>query len=123
MIGSMSRIAVRAAVIISVAALSAAADEPYRKPPAEIMRVLSAPIPPDAIVSPDGTRMLLTERILYPPISELAQPMLRLAGVRINPKNNGPHSAVLRKSLSIQSLTGAQAIEVSLPAEAEITAP
>lgn len=99
------------------------ADEPYRKPPAEILRVLDAPTPPEAVVNPSGTQMLLVERILYPPISDLAQPMLRLAGVRINPKNNGPHSAVLYKSLVLQNLNGASEIKIALPAGAEITSP
>ncbi|HEX4750901.1 MAG TPA: prolyl oligopeptidase family serine peptidase [Bryobacteraceae bacterium] len=119
----MFRVLVRGAVPLAIATLLAMADEPYQKPPAEIMRVLSAPTPPDATVSPDGTRMLLAERILYPPVAELAQPMLRLAGVRINPKNNGPHSTVLWKSLTVQSLNGPEQIKVDLPAGAEITAP
>lgn len=99
------------------------ADEPYHKPPAEILRVLDAPTPPEAIVNPAGSQMLLVERILYPPISDLAQPMLRLAGVRINPKNNGPHSAFLYKSLALQDLNGGAPIPIALPPGAEITLP
>ncbi|HZS56997.1 MAG TPA: prolyl oligopeptidase family serine peptidase [Bryobacteraceae bacterium] len=101
----------------------AVADEPYHKPPSEILRVLDAPTPPEAIVNPGGSAMLLIERILYPPISDLAQPMLRLAGVRINPKNNGPHSTFLYKSLVLQSLNGGTPIRIALPAGAEITSP
>jgi hypothetical protein len=66
----------------------AVGDDVYRKPPREILAVLNAPTTPEAVVSPAGTEMLLIERILYPRISDLAQPMLRIAGVRINPKNN-----------------------------------
>lgn len=108
---------------LGLAVASARADEPYQKPPAEIMHVLSAPTPPEAFVSPDSSRMLLAERIQYPPVAELAQPMLRLAGVRINPKNNGPHSAFFFKSLTLQSLTGSNQTKIALPADAEITAP
>src|SRR5581483_10901910 len=93
-------------LILLIPLCFAIADEPYHKPPAEILRVLDAPTPPEAIVNPAGSQMLLVERILYPPISDLAQPMLRLAGVRINPKNNGPHSTFLHKSLALQSLNG-----------------
>ena len=99
------------------------ADEPYHKPPAEIERVLEAPTPPEAVVSPDATRMLLMERIVYPPVAELAQPMLRLAGVRINPKNNGPHAGFFFKSLAVQPLGGGSEIKIALPTPAEITAP
>ncbi len=100
------------------------ADDVYRKPPAEVLKVLNAPPPPDAVVNPPGTEMLLIERILYPPISDLAQPMLRLAGVRINPRNNGPHSALLYRSVSLHPLDGSgPPVKVALPAGAEITMP
>jgi dipeptidyl aminopeptidase/acylaminoacyl peptidase len=99
------------------------ADEPYHKPPAEIERVLMAPTPPEAFVNPDGSAMLLAERILYPPVSDLAQPMLRLAGVRINPANNGPHNGFFFKSLVLQNLQSGQETKIALPAGAEITAP
>ncbi|MCC6858250.1 MAG: hypothetical protein IT158_06810 [Bryobacterales bacterium] len=64
----------------------------YQKPPKEILEVLHAPAPPSATVNPSGTHLLLLEPTLYPPIAELAAPMLRLAGLRINPANNGLHS-------------------------------
>ncbi len=111
------------ALLILTPLASAFADEPYRKPPAEILRVLDAPTPPEAIVGPTGSQMLLVERILYPPVSDLAQPMLRLAGVRINPKNNGPHSAFLFKSAVLQGLNGTAPVTIALPAGAEITTP
>lgn len=110
-------------VCLAVSVAVASADEPYQKPPAEIQRVLAAPTPPENFVNPTGTEMLLAERILYPPVSELARPMLRLAGVRIDIKNNGPHSAVLFKSLTLQPLDGSAARRIALPAGAEITAP
>ena len=37
--------------------------------------------------------MPLTKARAYPTIAELSQPMLRLAGPRINPKTNGPFRA------------------------------
>ena len=99
------------------------ADEPYHQPPAEILHVLNAPTPPEAFVDPAGSEILLAERILYPPVADLAQPMLRIAGVRINPKNNGPHNVFLFKSLVLQSLNGKGETKIALPAGAEITAP
>ena len=35
--------------------------------------------------------LVLAEQQRYPAIADLAEPMLRLAGLRINPKTNGPH--------------------------------
>ncbi len=103
------------------------ADDVYRKPPQEIVDVLNAPPTPEAVVSPANTQVLLIERILYPPISDLAQPMLRLAGVRINPSNNGPHSAILYRSATLQRLdtnsSSAGQIKLALPPDAKITEP
>ena len=66
-------------------------QETYKKPPKEILDVLDAPVTPMAVVSPTWDTMLLAEPLRYPPIADLAQPMLRLAGLRINPATNGRH--------------------------------
>src|SRR6476620_8398329 len=63
----------------------------YKQPPKEIMDVLNAPAIPATSISPTRDRIALLEPLRYPPISELAQPMLRIAGLRINPNNNGQH--------------------------------
>ncbi len=114
-------------VLVAVGLLGLAvsfADEAYHKPPQEILKVLNAPTTPEAVVNPAGTEVLFIERILYPPVADLAQPMLRLAGVRINPKNNGPHSAFLYRSATLRRLDGnGEEIRLPLPANAEITPP
>ncbi|TVQ64523.1 MAG: S9 family peptidase [Phycisphaerales bacterium] len=69
----------------------ALAQEPYRLPPPEVVRILDAAPLPFVSVDPSRRTMLLMERENLPPISELAQPMLRLAGVRINPNTNATH--------------------------------
>ncbi len=100
------------------------ADEPYHQPPPDVLHVLNAPSTPEAVVSPSGAEMLLVERILYPPISDLARPMLRIAGLRIDPGNNGPHNAFLYRSVTLQRLDGnTAAVKVALPGDAEVTLP
>lgn len=99
-------------------------DEPYHKAPGDILKVLNAPPTPEAVVSPSGTTMVLAERILYPPIAELARPTLRIAGLRIDPENNGPHNAILYRSLTLQRLDGtSKPIALQLPPDAEVTLP
>jgi dipeptidyl aminopeptidase/acylaminoacyl peptidase len=68
----------------------AAAQSGYQTPPAPIPSILDAPPLPFGSTSPDGQYLLLMERANMPPISEVAAPMLRLAGMRINPATNGP---------------------------------
>ena len=63
----------------------------YQKAPRPIPEILNARPTPLVQVSPDGKWLLAADRLPYPPISDLAQPMLRLAGLRINPATNGRH--------------------------------
>ncbi len=69
-------------------ACTAFAEETYRKPPKEVLDVLHAPALPAAVMSPTYQHMLLLDTIRYPSVAEHAEPMLRLAGLRINPKSS-----------------------------------
>ena len=64
----------------------------YHRAPAPIPDILNAPPLPAVSVSPDSKYLLLEQWILNPPVSDLAQPLLRLAGLRINPATNGKHN-------------------------------
>ncbi len=78
--------------VLFVAALSVTleAQEPYRKPPQAIMDVLNAPETPQVSISPQQDLMILADSPGYASIGDHAQPMLRLAGLRIDPATNGP---------------------------------
>ena len=69
--------------------LTLQAQEPYKSPPPEIVAILDAPPFPTALVSPDKLSLLLVEQPSLPALAEVGQPMLRLAGLRINPNTNG----------------------------------
>lgn len=62
----------------------------YQQPPAPIAQILDARPLPGVSVSPNHEWLLLIERKGLPTIAELSEPELGLAGVRINPKTNGP---------------------------------
>ena len=95
----------------------------YRRPPQAVLDVLNAPVPPAASVSPARDRLLLATGVRYPPISELAQPMLRLAGLRLNPNTNGPHRAPYYVALVVKRLSDGAETPVALPAGAHIDFP
>jgi dipeptidyl aminopeptidase/acylaminoacyl peptidase len=63
----------------------------YDKPPQNILDVMQAPSPPVPEVSPTHDTILLVSLQDYPPISRVATPFLRLAGVRVEPKNHSKH--------------------------------
>ena len=65
----------------------------YLTPPAEIVDILDAPPTPLLLVSPSRDTVALLARPAMPSIAELSRPMLRLAGFRLNPRTNGPHTS------------------------------
>lgn len=93
----------------------------YQKPPREVLDVLNAPKPPVVSVSPDRTMLLLAQPSGNPTIADIARPMLRLAGFRMDPASNGPHLVSYLTGLKLQRLTGGAEIPVATPAGARIT--
>lgn len=94
----------------------AAAQQPYRRPPNDIQEVLDAPVPPDVFLSPDGGRMVLAQPMDYPSIADLAEPVLKLAGVRINPRTNNERSYLFYwTGLEVRDISGGRQRRVALP--------
>ena len=60
----------------------------YQVPPQAIVDMVDAPQIPQTIISPNRDWLMLLERPALPPLAELAKPEIRLAGIRINPRNN-----------------------------------
>jgi dipeptidyl aminopeptidase/acylaminoacyl peptidase len=87
----------------------------YLLPPQPIVDILDAAPPPDAMLSPSRDVVALLERASMPTIAELAAPMLRLAGERINPRTNGPHRYPFLKSISLKVVADGAARAVTLP--------
>lgn len=113
----------RFCILLVSLGVAAFGDEAYRKPPQPILDVLNAPDTPRAFVSPTYTHVLLAEPLRYPPIADVASPMLRLAGVRINPRNNGPHRAPLFLNLILKRVDDGAETRIGLPAGAKISLP
>jgi dipeptidyl aminopeptidase/acylaminoacyl peptidase len=63
----------------------------YNLPPKNILDVMKAPSPPYPAVSPTQDAILLLYEQEYPSISRVATPFLRLAGVRVEPRNHSKH--------------------------------
>lgn len=119
--------ALPAFVLIAALAGPALAQEAltYQQPPAPIADILDARPTPTASLSPDRATLALYDRANLPPIAELAEPMLRLAGYRINPRNNGPANSRVSwlTGLSFQPVAGGPARAVQLPQGARFMSP
>ncbi len=102
-------------VLFFMSGLFLPGQEAYKKPPQEVIDMVKAPPPPQASVSPDGDRMLLYTYESMPSIAYMAQPLLRLAGTRITPKNNSRQQTYFLTSLTIKSIKDGRSIPVALP--------
>jgi dipeptidyl aminopeptidase/acylaminoacyl peptidase len=107
------------AILLLAASLAMAAELAYQKPPREILDVLNAPPPPLISVNPTRDYAILMQPVRYPPIAEVAQPMLRLAGLRIDIRTNGPHLPPYNTSYTIKRLADASDIPVVAPPDAQ----
>ncbi len=101
--------------------MSADKNIKYQNPPKAILDLVDAPVTPGLSLSPDMKWLLFMDRPSMPGIEEVAQKELRLAGLRINPKNNGPSRATHYLNIQIRGLTSDKLIQVKgLPANAKI---
>lgn len=106
-------------LLFLVCGLSLFAQPKYEKPPKEVLDVLNARSTPSISVSPSRTHAALLTIERNPPISELARPMLRIAGLRIDPENNGQHATPYATSVTILDLASGAQMPVALPAGAK----
>ncbi len=85
----------------------------YQIPPKGIADLINAPTTPRVSVDSKGNQMLIMETSSYPSIAELAEPELRLAGLRLNPKTNGPSRMSYILGLKLKNLKDGKEIAVS----------
>jgi dipeptidyl aminopeptidase/acylaminoacyl peptidase len=85
--------------------------------------VLNAPVTPIANLSPSRDVVLMVTPVLYPPIADLARPMLRLAGVRIDPANNAEHNAPRYTGFVLKRIQDGRELKVTIPIDPYLSAP
>ncbi|MBA2259563.1 MAG: S9 family peptidase [Acidobacteria bacterium] len=112
------------AVILAGSVLSAQAPPPqpsgYLTPPKAIVDIMTAEPLPNVAVSPSRDVIALMPRRSMPPISEVSQPMQRLAGMRINPRTNGPHRTAPATGITIRTIASGAERMIVVPAGAKI---
>src|SRR5947199_4303691 len=95
----------------------------YQRAPKAIPEILDARPTPTALASPKGDRLLVVDRLANPPVSDLAQPMLRLAGIRINPATNGRHHPPRMAGLHIINVADGKQQDIKLPQNPYLNTP
>src|SRR5688572_19201684 len=113
-----------AAVCLAEVALNAQSDQRgssgYLTPPQAVVDILDAEPLPTVTVSPGRDVLAIVARRSMPSIAELAQPMLRLAGLRINPATNGPHRAPSGNGIRLRMVATEAERPVQVPPNARI---
>ena len=111
----------------ALAQVPTAADPPrYVLPPKTIVDVFDAEPLPQTLLSPNRQAVAVIKSRSYPTIAELSQPMLRLAGLRVNARTNGPFRASGLPGTGIYAITlkriadGAE-VKVTMPPQARIS--
>lgn len=79
-------------------------NQTYQMPPKEMTDILMAPLTPTINISPKNDYILFLERSPLPTIEEMAQPELKIAGLRINPLNNAQSRSAAFIGLKIKYL-------------------
>jgi len=123
----MSRLLNRLTFLALMMATFAAAEEGslqpatgWQSPSADVLEVLHAPRLPRVWTAPTGEHLLLADPVTYPPLAELAAPMHKLAGIRVNPAINGIHGRHGGTSPRLVRVEDGATTPLDLPAGAEV---
>lgn len=114
----------------AVAADDVGATGGYMQPPEPLLGVMRAPLNPSPFIDATRSRALLVQQSPYPSIARVAEPHLRLAGVRITPASHSRHDRssgygirTCMDGFSVFELDSGVAIPVTLPDGACPSAP
>ena len=117
----MKKLFLSTTFLLSTAAVQAQ-DFKYQTPPQGIQDLLLAPPTPRVSLASDGRTLALLQVQDFPTVAELSQPELRLAGLRFNPRTNGPSRVSYAVGIKLKKMPGGPEIEVKgLPAQARIS--
>jgi dipeptidyl aminopeptidase/acylaminoacyl peptidase len=97
------------------------AQQVYQMPPKAITDIVDAPPTPSVNFSPDNQWMLIMDRASLPPIEELSQPELRIAGIRVNPRTNGPSRSGYLTRLVLKNIQNGSERAIDLTKNAKVS--
>jgi dipeptidyl aminopeptidase/acylaminoacyl peptidase len=99
------------------------AQEPYKQPPEVVRRILDAPRPPVLFDAPDHRILVLAQPNGQPTVADLAQPMLRIAGHRIDPERNSARLLTWFTALTLHDVGSGLNRSVKVPDGARLSRP
>ncbi len=115
----------RLAVVLLSAAVAlpgfAQTENGYRLPPQVLVDLVDRPMTPQVRLSGDSQWLLLLEQPTLPSIAELAEPELRLGGLRFKPDNYGPSRRWTLRGMELRNVASGESRQVQgLPEPARL---
>ncbi len=101
------------ALLVGIGPLAAQESSVYRTPDPAIVQIVDAAPTPTVSLSPNESRMLLIQYPGSPPITELAERELRLAGLRIKPAVDGRSRTSAAVDLQLLTISSDQVVDVT----------
>ena len=92
----------------------------WRSPADDILEVLHAPRLPRVWTSPGGDYLLLADPVEYPSLEQVASPMHKLAGIRVDPRLNYYHGWRGSTSPRLLDIGSGEVTPLELPEGAEV---
>lgn len=84
----------------------------YQLPPKEIMELADVKSPSATLISKNNKYLLMVDRSLYKTLEELAEPEVKLAGLRINPENFDVSRGVFYNQITVQTIADGKGISL-----------
>jgi len=100
----------------TVLSAAAAPEVGYRQPSASARAVLDAPALPQHQMSPDQSTLAIVGLRRHRPLADLARPVTRLAGERLDAVARGPHLISPIESITLKTLADGRERALTLPA-------
>lgn len=101
---------------------SVMSQDTYQEPSQDLIDLVDGAQTPSVSFSPDEKTLLIQDIPALSSIEEMAQPELRLAGIRINPNTNGPSRSGYINGFTLRDMSSGEDREVSgLPENPVIT--
>ena len=110
-------------LLLAAVPFACLAETAYQKPSKEVLDVLLAKPTPQISVSPARDYAIFVQPVRYPSIAEVSEPMLRLAGMRIDANTNGLHLAPNFSAFELKRLSDGSTVSLKLPAQVKLGQP
>jgi dipeptidyl aminopeptidase/acylaminoacyl peptidase len=98
------------------------AQSTYKRPADDVVRIVEAKATPGVSINPTKEALLLTDYNPNPSIAVLAEPFLKLAGVRINPNLNARQRITEYTALTVIWITEQKKVSIELPSAGRLNA-